>query len=323
MLISRFGTSGPTDYGFDKSLTNFEGMGAKLLPLTKDPQGKVGKIWADAERLGGPVTWMQRSEITSGYIDAAIGFMEKARAAGQPFYVNVWPDDVHSPFWPPMAKWGDGSKRRLYLSVLEEMDKQFGKLFDDVRGHEDLRNNTVILICSDNGCEKGAGQAGPLRGYKTQLYEGGIRSSLIVWAPGFTAADAVGTRNKKSVFAAIDFVPSLPALTGAKPPENANFDGENMLDTILGKSSVSRKPPIFFSRPPDRKDFYGKKNLPDLAIRQGQWKFLCDYDGSRPQLYNILKDVGESNNIAHDHPEIVKKLTEKLVAWYQSMPKLK
>ena len=49
-----------TDYGFDASLTNFEGMGAKLLPLTKNGDGKVGRIWSDAVRLGEPVTWMQR-----------------------------------------------------------------------------------------------------------------------------------------------------------------------------------------------------------------------------------------------------------------------
>ena len=51
-------------------MTNFEGLGAKLLPLTKRPDGHVGKIWQDAERLGQPVTWMQRSEITGGFVIA-------------------------------------------------------------------------------------------------------------------------------------------------------------------------------------------------------------------------------------------------------------
>ena len=59
-------------YGFDESLTNFEGMGAKLLPLTLVPgQKEPGRIWTDAERLGGPVTWMQRSKITGGFVAAA------------------------------------------------------------------------------------------------------------------------------------------------------------------------------------------------------------------------------------------------------------
>ena len=68
-----------TAYGFDESLTNFEGMGPKLLPLTKKPDGTEGRIWAAAEILGGPVTWMQRSRITGGFVKAAIGFMKRAR----------------------------------------------------------------------------------------------------------------------------------------------------------------------------------------------------------------------------------------------------
>jgi arylsulfatase A-like enzyme len=169
-----------TAYGFDESLTNFEGMGAKLLPLTMKPgDTEPGKIWADAERLGKPVTWMQRSEITTGFIDAAIPFIEKAAAAKKPFFVNLWPDDVHGPWWPPVEKWAEG-KRGLYLSVLEEMDRQFGKLFDHLRSTPELRDNTLLLICSDNGPEPGAGSAGPFRGSKTTLYEGGTRSPLIV-----------------------------------------------------------------------------------------------------------------------------------------------
>ncbi len=119
-----------SDYGFDQSLTNFEGMGAKLLPLTKDETGKVGRIWEEAEKLGQPYTWMQRSEITTGFIDSAIQFIGKAEKAQQPFYVNIWPDDVHSPYWPPYEEYGlakEAGKRGLYLAVLEAMDQQFGK----------------------------------------------------------------------------------------------------------------------------------------------------------------------------------------------------
>jgi len=308
------------EYGFDESLTNFEGLGPKLLPLTKRPDGEVGRIWADAEILGGPVTWMQRSEITGGFVDAALTFMDNAQKAGKPFYINLWPDDVHSPYWPPTDEWGDGSKRQLYLSVLEAMDAQFGKLFRHIHEDETLRDNTIILICADNGPEQGAGRAGHFKGFKTHLYEGGIRSSLIVWAPGFIPKDAHGTRNTDSVLAAIDLTPSLLRLTGAAPPATANYDGEEMLDPLLGKSDASRQKPIFFTRPPDRKNYYGFKNLPDLAVRHGRWKLLCDYDGGRPQLYDVLADPGESNNLAGSKPEVAKELAKKLLAWYGAMP---
>jgi uncharacterized sulfatase len=314
-----------TDYGFDRSLTNFEGMGPKLLPLTKDETGTVGRIWEDAERLGNPFTWMQRSEITTGFIDTAMAFIAKADADGQPFYVNIWPDDVHSPYWPPYEDYGlakEAGKRALYLAVLEAMDQQFGKFFDYIRSNERLRDNTLIVFCSDNGPELGAGQAGALKGYKTHLYEGGIRSSLIVWGPGFVNDAAKGTRNKASVFSAIDLKPSLLAFTGTAVAADALVDGENVIETLLGRSDSSRNAPIFYSRPPDRKNFYGFENLPDLAVREGEWKLLCDYDGGRPELYNIAEDPGEITNLADAYPEQVVMMARKVVSWYQSMPVL-
>ena len=305
-------------YGFDASLTNFEGMGPKLLPLTMKPGWeKPGRIWADAERLGGPVQWRQRSTITGGFVEAALSFIKEAESGKIPFYINLWPDDVHSPFWPSVGNWRD-NKRELYCAVLEEMDEQLGRLFDYVRDRESLRDNTLVLICSDNGHELGAGQAGPLKGCKTHLYEGGIRSPLIVWGPGVVEKRAAGTRNKTSVFAAIDLVPSLLRLTGGEPPAGVTYDGEELLGTLLGRTQTSRQAPIFFSRPPDRKNFYGFQELPDLALRQGRWKLLCDYDGARPQLYDLTLDIGESNNLVENHPEVAEELRRKVVGWYKS-----
>lgn len=312
-------------YGFDESLTNFEGMGAKLLPLTIDENGKVGRIWEGAEILGQPFTWMQRSEITTGFIDAAIDFMDGARERDQAFYVNIWPDDVHSPFWPSYEQYGlakEAGKRGLYHAVLKEMDEQFGKLFAYIEGSEELRNNTLILFCSDNGPEEGAGSAGHFKGFKTHLYEGGIRSSLIVWGPGFIDEQARGSRNRSSHFSAIDLMPSLLELTGSPAPDNYIADGEDLLPTILGRSDESRTAPIYFSRPPDRKHYYGFEDLPDLAVREGDWKLLCDYDGGRKQLYHITDDPGETTDLVARYPEQADELAERVCAWYRGIPQL-
>lgn len=307
-----------TEYGFDTSLTNFEGMGPKLLPLTLKPgQETPGRIWNKAEILGDGFRWMLRSKITSGFIDEAIPFMEKASKDNKPFYINLWPDDVHSPFWPPVDQWGNG-KRELYLSVLKEMDKQLGRLFKFVQSNSKLRDNTLILVCSDNGPEKGAGVAGPFRGYKTHLYEGGIRSSLIAWGPKIISKK--NRVNQTSVFSAIDLVPTLLDLAEVPHPEGIKFDGESLLNVLTGKSSESRTKPLFFRRPPDRDSFYGVKNLPDLAVRHGKWKFLCEYDGSNPELYNMKTDRGETTNIAERHPTVVKQLTKQVTEWHLSMP---
>ena len=310
-------------YGFDESLTNFEGMGAKLLPLTMTPESdKPGRIWEKAEILGEPVTWMQRSEITAGFVSAALQFIDKAAESGRPFFVNLWPDDVHSPFFPPLDQWGDGDKRTLYYAVLDAMDQQLAPLFDRIRDDEKLLNNTLILVCSDNGHQDGAGSSDPLRGAKTWLYEGGIRSPLIVWGPGLIAGDSQGTTNDVSIFSAIDLNRSLYALTGTSVADGHTLDGENVIDTILGKSDAGRAAPIFFRRPPDRPGFgHGlDEDNPDLAAREGKWKFLINYDGSTPQLYDLDKDAAESNNIYSEHPKVSDRLKKAVFQWNDQMP---
>ncbi len=324
-----------SEYGFDESLTNFEGMGAKLLPLTMKPGETLpGRIWDDAERLGGPVIWMQRSEITGGFVNAAIPFIKRASGlnsqtfAGKggsvtqrrPFFINVWPDDVHGPFWPPVSTWGDGSKRRLYLSVLEVMDRQLGTLFDFIRETPELHDNTMILVCSDNGPDIGAGNAGPFRGSKATLYEGGVRSPLVVWGPRVIAKEKVGSKNDVSVFSSIDLVPSLLALAGCSVPDGVSFDGENLASTLTGHSESSRNSPIFWRRPPDRKFAYGVGPLPDLSIREGDWKLLCEFDGTKPELYDLSQDRGETSNVAVEHSDVVARLTKSLLTWNATMP---
>lgn len=306
-----------SEYGFEETLTQFEGLGPRLLPLCDAHDGQPPRRHAlGSDTLGrGPIVWTDRSKVTAGFVGAAIGFMRKAVADGRPFYVNVWPDDVHSPFFPPAHRRGDGSKRALYHGVLQTMDEQLGELFDFIRDSPQLRANTLVLVCSDNGPEAGAGSAGPFRGGKTMLYEGGIRSPLIVWGPGLVAPAKAGTVNEASVFSALDVVPSLLTLAGVKfAPET--FDGENLAETLLGKSSASRRAPLCWRRPPDRPGEPGE-NLPDLAIREGRWKLLCEFDGSLPQLYDLETDRAETANLAGQQPDLVRRLTGAVRAWYR------
>ncbi|MCB1210647.1 MAG: hypothetical protein KDK97_15055, partial [Verrucomicrobiales bacterium] len=105
-------------------------------------------------------------------------------------------------------------------------------------------------------------------------------------------------------------------------PEGIQFDGENVAPVITGKSEVSRKAPIFWRRPPDRKNWLPHivEEMPDLAVRDGEWKFLCEYDGSQPRLYNVNTDQAESVNVAAQNPEVVNRLTAEVQAWNSSVP---
>ncbi len=312
------------NYGFDKSLTNFEGLGPRILPLKDSYDGKPAQRHdLGSASLGkGPIRWEDRSQITSSFVDESIDFINHSQVNEQPFFINLWPDDVHSPFFPPelMREKTNGSKRQLYYAVLDAMDQQLGKLFDRVRNDAALRDNTLILVMSDNGHEEGAGSSDPLRGAKTWLYEGGIRSPLIVWGPGLQKKSVVGSVNDQSILCAMDVNRSLYQLAGITPPDGIELDGENVLSTILGESKEGRSKPLFWRRPPDRPGTSDNDN-PDLAVRDGKWKYLINYDQSDPQLYDLDLDAGENNNRIDQYPEVANRLQRVLFAWNQSMPR--
>ncbi len=330
-----------SEYGFDRSLTNFEGLGPRVLGLKDAYDGTEPALHhLGSDKLGrGQIEIMDRSQITGRFVERAMQHIDEAVAKDQPFFVNVWPDDVHSPFFPPevLRDESDGSKRQLYLAVLKAMDDQLGELFDRIRDDAVLRDNTLIVVCSDNGHELGAGRSDPLRGSKGFLYEGGIRSPLVVWGPGFMPSSATGSTNEKSVFSAIDVNRSLYELAGVPVPSDVTLDGEDVLSTMLGKSQSGRRSPIFFRRPPDRpvtdeaaKSVRKSKDLaidpsigdaPDLAVRDRNWKLLMNSDGSKVKLFDLSQDVNESNNVVDQNVAIADRLKRALTDWNVSLPK--
>ena len=310
-----------SEYGFDASLTNFEGLGPRVLPLCDAHDGQPPKRHAlGSDKLGrGPIQWLDRSQVTAAFVGRAIEFIDQAHQEGRPFYINLWPDDVHSPFFPPAGRRGDGQKRTLYHAVLDTMDEQLGVLFDHIRNSDELRDNTLVILASDNGPEPGAGSADPLRGVKGTLYEGGIRSPLIVWGPGLISADKRGTRNETSVLSSIDLAPSLLKIADVPPPADIAFDGLEMSETLLGKSNSSRTQPLYWRRPPDRPG-RPKERLPDLAVRDGAWKLLVEYDGSNPRLFDIVNDPAETNDLAAEEPQVTQRLQQAVLAWNARLP---
>lgn len=309
-----------TDYGFHESVTQFEGLGERVLATyetleLKDSTRQLEKMSAALGR--GQVHWEKRYRVTETFVDRTIDAMKHARQNGKPFFINLWPDDVHTPLEPSPASRGSGTKHDLYLGVVKELDEQLGRLFDFVRRQPELTSNTLIVVASDNGPEPGAGSAGRFRGTKGSLYEGGIREPFIVWWPGRMSAGMKGSVNTKNVIVGMDLPPSFIALAGVK--NSYAFDGIDVSDAFMGKGQPERQQPVMWQRPPDRK-IIGGKPQPDLAIREGDFKMVMNDDGSGVELYDLSKDAEESNNIAHAHPDVVKRLSGQVLRWYEAMP---
>lgn len=118
---------------------------------------------------------LQNTEV---FVDRAIKAIENSLQADKPFYISLWPDDVHTPLEPPRHLRGNGKSQDLYSGVIKEMDNQLARIFDYIRNNPKLKNNTLIILSSDNGPAKNVGSSGGFRGFKGNLYEGGIKEGL-------------------------------------------------------------------------------------------------------------------------------------------------
>ena len=255
---------------------------------------------------------------TEYFVDKSIEFVKKHK--DEPFFLNLWPDDMHTP-WVPEFKQKERKSwetQEAFAPVLAEMDKQLGR-FIKTLDELGVGENTIIIFTSDNGPAPSfkSVRSAYLRGTKNSLYEGGIRMPFIVRYPKKIKAGQV---NNESVLCAVDLYPTLCSIAGIKTEKGYKGDGQNYSKVLLGKSEAKRKTDLMW-------DFGRNKHFgfpgnpydrsPHLAIRSGKWKLLVNGDRSDAQLYDMEKDKFEKNNIANEHPDLVAKLSKKVCKWYE------
>lgn len=328
------GAPHPKQYGFDDTLVSMEGLGARILEPGGDGLGN--------RNLGPPedIRDVPKHDMTEVWVDHAIEFARTHR--DQPFYINLWPRDVHDPFKPsekelgridPVSDQPNPKQWRRFYAVLKELDRQLGRLVKAITDL-DLAQETLILLTGDNGptawrhyykAQKGDGGApgftGGLRGRKWSLYEGGIRQPLIVRWLGHTPSNEV---NETTVMTGVDLLPSLCAIANVRLPQEYESDGVNLGKVLLGKSEPARARPIFWEYnalggnivPGLKKD-----QSPDLAIRDGDWKLLTDADGTGTELYNLAANPTESNNCAERYSRRTARMKSRVLHWFhRQMP---
>jgi arylsulfatase A-like enzyme len=118
-------------------------------------------------------------------------------------------------------------------------------------------------------------------------------------------------------------LPTLAALTQAKLPAGVQFDGEDRSQALLGTSLPERRSPLYWEY--GRNDKYFKyppkgDRGPNLAMRDGKWKFLINTDGSGGELYDLAQDPNEANNLIATQTEVADRMKARLLAWRASLP---
>ncbi len=142
-----------------------------------------------------------------------------------------------------------------------------------------------------------------------------MRVPFIVRWPGKVTAGKV---DDTSVVAGVDFLPAICKLAGVKVPANHTLDGEDQSDVLLGRSSRRRSPLMREWRFAIAGEVFHRS--PMLAIREGDWKLLVNPDRNRVELYDIPRDPAQLNNLADKRPDIVARLSEKVLAWQKTLP---
>lgn len=294
------------NYGFDEYVSTWE---------SPDPDPNITStnwIWAASDRI-------KRWERTEYFIDKAVDFIKRSKSQHKPFFLNLWPDDVHTPWVPKVKAHKDGewNMKLCFTPVMEELDRQIGRLMQ-ILDDEGLTENTIVIFTADNGPAPSFDQERTMgkRGLKNSLYEGGINMPFIIRYPKKIKPGKV---NDKTVLSTLDLYPSLCAMAEIPVQEGYQGDGADYSRVFLGNEEPERSESLMWDF--GRNQYYNHPGnpyhvSPHLAIRSGKWKLLCGDNASGCQLFDIETDPKETVNVASQHPDLVKKLSEQVCKWY-------
>ncbi|MCC6486725.1 MAG: arylsulfatase [Candidatus Hydrogenedentes bacterium] len=207
--------------------------------------------------------------------------------------------------WPQVEK--------NYAAMVTRMDHDVGRLAELLK-ELGLDENTLVLFTSDNGPSAEALHSvdffdsnGPLRGTKRELYEGGIRVPMIARWPGHVSAG----RECDEPWAFWDVMPTLAELAGL--PALTGIDGISMAPTLLGRDQAQKHEYLYW-------DYAHVRGTFSQAIRVDNWKGIRNGPGKPLELYDLVKDLGETHNVASENPEVAARIEDLIVAAYSPSP---
>ena len=255
-------------------------------------------------------------------------FLAEAVSKSKPFFLWYAPFLPHSPHNPPerlLEKYRQPDRPLTvakYFAMCEWFDETCGELLG-LLDENQVREDTLVIYVTDNGWIQDPESPGYAPRSKQTPYEGGIRTPILFSWPGRLAP---GERSE--VISSIDVVPTLLAAAGARVPDN--LPGLNLMEQLTRQQPIAREAIFGETFAHDIADIDNPEA--SLLFRwciAGRWKLLLTYDGEvhryasthprtekRPQLFDLLSDPHEQQNLAKDHPEIVAELAGRIADWY-------
>ena len=304
----------PIHHGFDE----YYGI-----PYSNDmgPYRPDGGKWADLPTFEGDQIIgynTNQAHFTRDMTKRAIGFIRKAHKEGAPFFVYVPHPMPHTPIYCS-AEFRNSCEQGLYGDVIQEIDAGLGRIMATLEELQ-IAEDTLLIFTSDNGpwlsYGNHAGSSGPLREGKGTTFEGGVRVPCVMRWPKRIRPGHVCTEPAMT----IDLLPTIAELIDGDLPDHP-IDGKSIWPLIAGEPGAKSSQEAYYF-------WYGKNNLE--AMRCGRWKlhfphsyrrvtektpgkdgFPGAYDWKARiglELFDLRADIGETKNVAADHPEVMRRL---------------
>lgn len=317
---------GPNEFGFDYSYVIPASL--DIPPYVYLENGSVteqpNRETEDKSKFGwwriGPTgSDFKHDNVLQNFAERAVSFINEDHE--EPFFLYLPLAAPHTPILPS-EKWKGKSGLNEYGDFVLMVDDVVGQISQALKA-KGIHDNTMIVFTSDNGCApyadvtdleaKGHFASGPFRGYKADIYEGGHRVPFIVkWTAGISS----GMVSDQTI-CLTDFMKTVASVLGINLPDDAAEDSYDL--SKIWKNTITTNDPL-------RPFTINHSAIGTFAIREGDWKLILAphsggwsdpkpqsmADSSGVQLYNLTDDVGERNNLALKHPDIVLKLKAAL-----------
>jgi arylsulfatase A len=283
----------PIYQGFDKQIgtTNYGSPPTYFFPY-ETMRNKQRRAIEDLNKEG-----EQGEYLTDRLTDEAISFIQKN--SNHPVFISLNYYNPHSPYYAKdelktYYQESKGLNRRdaVYAAMIHTMDQNIGRLMDAITD-AGLRKETLVIFTSDNGGVGGVSYLKPLRGHKGNLYEGGIRVPVIFSFPG----NIVPGKNEQFQVSSIDYLPTILAFAGVSDVNEA-VKGVNLLPGLSGEQLFE-----------NRKLFWHFPQLEmDRVVLEGDYKLIMNSGSGQKELYNLVEDPSEKNNLKDQNPGKVERL---------------
>ncbi len=315
-IESRGHYSPPWHHGYEESFVTKSAV--PTWNPTKTPEGWTGFGSEEDGSWGGSI-YLHNGEVVTDNLDGddsriimdrAIPFIEKIAKQGKPFYATIWFHTPHEPVVAGpeyLAKYPDLPEEQKHLyGCITAMDEQVGRL-KAVLEKLNIADNTILFFTSDNGpsgpiTRKGIASAGPFKGNKHEVWEGGIRvPSLMEWKGHLKPGEC------HSALGVVDYLPTIVDLADLSKPKKGPIDGESFVPILKGEKK-NRDNALAFGY----KRLYNKTEM--YAFIEGDYKLVIPGMKEGPFLYNLQVDSCEQNDLSTSRGDVKKDLMKKLDA---------